>query len=286
MKNWKYNEDQDIKFEGIPDEMVADMLLKTQANYRSNLPYLGQLLKRHALEHSDAGLTRNESVLRLQTGVELLRAIELHVTYQRLKRGDVPRTVWRIDLAAFLKEALRYVAFLMRQVSAQLLYSISHASFVVDADVESILTILGQLLSNAIRYRYKGTPVEVRVHFTEFHGKSMGVDIVNWGHDIPEEICPHICEPYYIYDHGDGARGGNGLGFTVVDQLVGALIGALYFHSENGETLFHFGYLFDDTRTGVQKLPRWEVGAAEWKTLLCVTLSDALPVAEQLLTLQ
>jgi signal transduction histidine kinase len=108
----------------------------------------------------------------------------------------------------------------------------------VRADPDRIAQVLSNLLNNAIRYTPPGGRVAVRV---ERRPDDILVSVVNTGSGIPATDLPHVFERFYRVEKSrDRARGGAGIGLSIVQQLVEAAGGRVGAESADGSTRFWF----------------------------------------------
>jgi two-component system phosphate regulon sensor histidine kinase PhoR len=102
----------------------------------------------------------------------------------------------------------------------------------VVADREALLTIVNNLLGNAVRYTPEGGEVEIRVRSA---GAFWAIIVTDNGIGIPEEDQQRIFERFYRVEKArDATRGGTGLGLSIVKNLVSALSGEIRLKSRLG----------------------------------------------------
>ena len=170
---------------------------------------------------------------------EAQRLVRLSASLDTLAAGDagVIGVVGDVDLAATIRTALE----LARP-------SIAAAGLTVDAEIPDRLTVrgdpdqlaqvLGNLLQNAVRYTPEGGRVAVRA---QRRPDDVLVSVTNTGDGIPPEDLPHLFERFYRVEKSrDRARGGAGIGLSIVRQLVEAAGGAVGAESRDGLTRFWF----------------------------------------------
>jgi two-component system, OmpR family, sensor histidine kinase BaeS len=111
----------------------------------------------------------------------------------------------------------------------------------INVDIERIVQVLGNLMSNALRYTPEGGTITLT-------GTSAGADekagtavrvlflVSDSGPGIAPEDLPHIFERTYRGDPARGqANGETGLGLTIAQSLVTAMGGAISVESRHGE---------------------------------------------------
>ncbi|MEI6825233.1 MAG: ATP-binding protein [Desulfuromonadales bacterium] len=87
----------------------------------------------------------------------------------------------------------------------------------VVADGQKLQQVIFNLLENAGHHSNEGSPVLLKiVPGAEHHPEGMAVvQIIDSGSGIPEDILPHIFEPFYT-----GRKGGTGLGLALVKHFI------------------------------------------------------------------
>ena len=102
------------------------------------------------------------------------------------------------------------------------------------ADPDALAQVLGNLLQNATRYTPRGGRVEVRA---ERRPADVLVTVSNTGEGIPADDLAHVFERFYRVDKSrDRARGGAGIGLSIVQQLIEAAGGRVGAESSGGRT--------------------------------------------------
>jgi len=99
-------------------------------------------------------------------------------------------------------------------------------------DADAILSVLGNLLSNAIRYTPTGGTVEVRHGVTDH---SVWVEVNDTGVGMPEDVRRRIFDKFYRAADSQRMGQGLGLGLTLVDEFVTALGGRVEVESRPGQ---------------------------------------------------
>jgi two-component system, OmpR family, phosphate regulon sensor histidine kinase PhoR len=108
---------------------------------------------------------------------------------------------------------------------------IGAASIPMHSDPELIRQLLGNLLSNAIRYNRPGGTVTIDcTHDSRTH---MRVVVADTGIGIPPEHLERIFERFYRVDHHRSRQsGGTGLGLAIIQQILHVLAGTIQVESD------------------------------------------------------
>lgn len=101
---------------------------------------------------------------------------------------------------------------------------------IVMGDFDSLRTILGNLLSNAIRYSKAGGTVSLRA---EPNGNRLDILVIDQGIGIPASDIDRIFERFYTVDKARSRdAGGTGLGLAIVKHLTIAIGGTIGVESQ------------------------------------------------------
>jgi two-component system, OmpR family, sensor histidine kinase BaeS len=168
------------------------------------------------------------------------RLVRLSRSLDQLAAGDAgtqDHHPEELDLREIVRMALDLVRPAARAASLEIEADLPRP-IAVTADPDRIAQVLSNLLNNAIRYTPAGGRVSVRA---ERRPDDVLVSIVNTGSSIPADDLPHIFERFYRVEKSrDRARGGAGIGLSIVQQLVEAAGGRVGADSSGGLTRFWF----------------------------------------------
>lgn len=180
----------------------------------------------HFLEQIDFQANRLERLIndmlqlaRAQTGIENLRLTS-------------------VSLSTVIEESLRAYTPLAQARQQSLNWQQSERPIFVTADREALLTIVNNLVGNALRYTAEGGTINVSVRPAGTHWAFVVNDN---GMGIPQEDQHRIFERFYRVEKArDSTQGGTGLGLSIVKNLVQALGGEIRLKSKVG-----FGSTFE-----------------------------------------
>lgn len=110
----------------------------------------------------------------------------------------------------------------------------SEAGAQLAGDRNELLSAVGNLVSNAVRYTPDGGRIDIRLFWRE--GGGAEIDVVDTGPGIAREHIPRLTERFYRVD-GSRSRetGGTGLGLAIVKHVVQRHGGELVIESEPGK---------------------------------------------------
>jgi signal transduction histidine kinase len=171
---------------------------------------------------------------------EAERLVRLSRSLDALAEGDAAAggpAIESLDLATAVRSAVELA-----------MPSIERAGLTVSVDVPATLParanpdhlaqVLGNLLSNAVRYTPAGGIVTVRA---QRRPGDLLISVANSGEPIPADELDRVFERFYRVEKSrDRARGGAGIGLAIVKQLVEAGGGRVGAESAEGQTRFWF----------------------------------------------
>ena len=172
-------------------------------------------------------------------GKDMLNLIEYFFDLAKIDAGDITIEIKKIDLSEVVQDTLLdfYNDFEKEDITPQI--NIPCFPLYVLGDPMSIKRILGNLLSNTLRYGKKGKLVGIELREEE---DWIWVDVWNKGVTISKTQINHIFERTYTgeYSRNPESRG-NGLGLAIVKRLVEMQNGNITVTSEiEGKTVFSF----------------------------------------------
>ena len=170
---------------------------------------------------------------------EAERLVRLSASLDTLAAGDAGTAghVTDLDLAATIRTAVELARPSLAAASLAIEVDVPDR-LAVRGDPDQLAQVIGNLLQNAVRYTPAGGSVTVR---GERRPADVLVTVANTGEGIPAEDLPHVFERFYRVEKSrDRARGGAGIGLSIVRQLVEAAGGMVGAESADGVTRFWF----------------------------------------------
>ncbi|MCL5950873.1 MAG: ATP-binding protein [Chloroflexi bacterium] len=109
----------------------------------------------------------------------------------------------------------------------------ANRSLLISATHEGIERVLGNLVSNAVKYTRPEGCVQLRLRRTD---SEIYLQVSDTGIGIPEEAVPHICEEFYRAPNAKAIeKEGTGLGLAIVKNLVEHWGGRITVESKLGQ---------------------------------------------------
>lgn len=163
----------------------------------------------------------------------LERLINDMLQLARAQTGTENLVLTTVSLASVIKESLTTYEPMAQARGTTLVPATIPQHAHVYADREALVTIVNNLLGNAVRYTPDGGRVELSCYL---EGKYWVIAVVDNGIGIPLEDQCRIFERFYRVEKArDASRGGTGLGLSIVKNLVQALQGDVRLASQPGK---------------------------------------------------
>lgn len=152
---------------------------------------------------------------------EKLRASKVHFDLQDANLGD------EIVRAVELNEGFA------EDAGVELVAAPDNYTMLVSVDTGKLQQVLGNLISNAVKFSYENGRVEVR---TAISGRCARIEVEDRGQGIPDNFRARIFEPFSQADSGMTRRqSGTGLGLNIARKIVENMNGRMGFSSKVGE---------------------------------------------------
>jgi signal transduction histidine kinase/CheY-like chemotaxis protein len=157
----------------------------------------------------------------------MARLVDDLLDVSRVARGKVVLSRAPVELAEVLAKAVETVSPALEERSHQLSVSVPARGLVVDGDEERLAQVFDNLLNNAGKFTEPGGHIQIVAEARDGRAR---VSIRDNGAGMDATQLPHIFDLFM--QARDGARGGLGIGLTIVRNLVALHGGTVAAHSE------------------------------------------------------
>jgi PAS domain S-box-containing protein len=163
---------------------------------------------------------------------QLASIVDEIVIVQALSADDLQFAA--VDLARLTAQAIRKVRLLAGELQLEIAVEISPNLPLVRGDERHLLTVVEQLLDNAVKFSPEGAQIEVKI--AQDSASTVLLCVRDHGIGIPEALHKRIFERGYQAESGITRRfGGVGLGLAMVRRIVEAHNGKVWVESAVGE---------------------------------------------------
>jgi PAS domain S-box-containing protein len=166
--------------------------------------------------------------------VELVNDI---LDLDKMQTGQLVMQPQTIDLVKLLRDHLRSTLGFARLYQVQLTMPRQSAAVWVNVDPRRMAQVMGNLVSNAIKFSPAGSAVEVHLSRAD---TTCTISVIDKGPGIPLEFRPRVFEKFAQADASDKrSHGGSGLGLPITRELVERMHGRIAFECPpQGGTVF------------------------------------------------
>jgi DNA-binding response OmpR family regulator len=167
----------------------------------------------------------------------LVRLINDVLDLEKLESGKLPFQFSLVDLREIAQRAIEGVRGYADQLGVELLLADGPAA-PVRGDVDRLVQVVTNLLSNAAKYSPRGEAVRIKV---EREGGNAGLSVADRGPGVPEAFRDRIFSRFAQADSSDArGKGGTGLGLYIAREIAERHGGRLWFEApEGGGSIFH-----------------------------------------------
>jgi signal transduction histidine kinase len=163
----------------------------------------------------------------------LTRLINNVLDFARLERGEKEYHFAEIDLNSLVRHVLKIMNYQFKIEKCVVHDNLPDDECIVNADKDSVIEALINLLSNAMKYSHDKK--EIFVLLTK-HDRYAALQVTDQGIGIAPEDVPHIFEPFFRSRGGKvHGAGGAGLGLAIVRQVMEAHNGRIEVKSTPGK---------------------------------------------------
>jgi len=164
----------------------------------------------------------------------LREMIDQILIFSRLEANRQPLRIQDSCVNTVVNDLRETFDFLCRQKGLALHWEIPNEPIMIRTDTDRIKEILSNLLQNALKYTDRGS-ITMRLH--ALRTKDVILEVADTGIGIPEKFLKTIFDPF-VQVHKtstENARGGIGLGLSIVKKHVEQIRGTITVESEVGK---------------------------------------------------
>lgn len=171
------------------------------------------------------------------------RLINELTIYSRIDANRIPYTFLRLNVREFFDDCIEEVGLDLESKHIELNYSNMVAEDTrVIADPEQLKRVINNIISNSVKYTDKEKEKAIINFSIVDEGDAIKVEIEDNGRGIPAKDLPNIFERFFRSDSSrNSAKGGSGIGLSIVKKIVEDHGGYIWATSKEGEgTCMHF----------------------------------------------
>jgi PAS domain S-box-containing protein len=163
----------------------------------------------------------------------LIRLINDMLDVEKIQSGKMKFDMAPLTLSDVAQRSIDAVRGYADQLGVELQFQALDDGLTVRADVDRLVQVGANLISNALKFSKSGDRVEVSV---QRRGRLARLSVVDHGPGIPDEFRARIFTKFAQADSSDTRqKGGTGLGLVIAKEIVDRHGGRLWFESEAGQ---------------------------------------------------
>lgn len=169
----------------------------------------------------------------------LVRLVGDILDLQKIESGTMPFEERHIELGAFLEQAIEANQAYGSQLGVSFVLAGAAVTLWVRADMDRLMQVAANLLSNAARFSPPQESVRVAA---QRRGRLARVTVTDRGPGIPPEFQPRVFQRFAQADSSSTReKGGTGLGLSISKAIVERMGGRIGFTTASGTgTTFYF----------------------------------------------
>lgn len=216
------------------DEMKTRMFANIAHEFRTPLTLIGGMagLLREAPLHQH----RERTEVIQQNANKVLRLVDQMLNLARLEAGAISLRPVQGDVTAFLRQVFQSFPGLAEHRKVRLHFLPENQGFRMDFDPDKLEELVGNLLTNALKYTPAGGDVYLSFHAEPGQPEHFIIKVRDTGIGIPADKLHYIFDRFYRVEGGwQHYEEGSGIGLTLVREYVKLMGGEITVQSKPGE---------------------------------------------------
>lgn len=187
-------------------------------------------------------LSQGTAMIR-RNGRNLLRLVNQMLDLSKLESGRLELEIVQGDVIAYLRYVMESFHSLAATKNISMHFAAEGSSLIMDYDPDKLLSIVSNLLSNALKFTREGGAVYLQLAVLNRQaadkqlpaGNCLLLTVKDTGIGIPPEKLPHIFDRFYQADDSSTREGeGTGIGLALTRELVKLMGGRIEAESTVG----------------------------------------------------
>ena len=216
------------------DELKTRMFANIAHEFRTPLTLIGGMAELLQNDPQHQHRERTESIQR--NANKVLRLVDQMLNLARLEAGFMPLQPVQGDVTAFLRLVFQSFPGLAQYRKVRLHFLPENQCFTMDFDPDKLEELVGNLLSNALKYTPTGGDVYLSFHAEPREPERFVIKVRDTGIGIPADKLAYIFDRFYRVEDGQKHyEEGSGIGLTLVREYVKLMGGEITVQSKPGE---------------------------------------------------
>jgi signal transduction histidine kinase len=225
--------EKERKLEKIKTELIANVSHDLRTPLTSIIGYLDILLS----EADKNGEEQKEYLNSTYSlSMKLKRLIDELFEYTKLSNSEIELEQTEIDICALINQLLGEYTPIFESKGLRIIPFIPEDKLIVNVDIEMIVRVFENILSNAEKYSIKPSDIVVRI---ENEGEAVSVSFSNYTENILQESIDKMFERFYRVDQSRSSKvPGSGLGLAIAKKIVELHHGEIFAESNGVKITF------------------------------------------------
>lgn len=172
--------------------------------------------------------------------IEITRLIDELTMYSKIDTNRIPYNFQKLHASSYFEDCREELSIELEQQNIRLNYN----NYLIDdaiiiADPEQLRRVINNIVGNSVKYMDK-EPGIISIRIRDV-GDFIQVEIEDNGRGINQKDIPRIFDRFYRSDQARRARGGSGIGLSIVKKIIEDHEGKVWATSKEGEgTVIYF----------------------------------------------
>jgi signal transduction histidine kinase/DNA-binding response OmpR family regulator len=212
------------------DEFKLDFFTNISHELRNPLAVIISPMEMLLANNPDEGARRKIQLV-LRNARKMQSMVDQLLEFRKIEKGRWTLNHEGGEIICFTKEAVLSHEPVWERRKQTVTIVATPESFLCSFDSSSLLKIIDNLISNAIKYSGEQTALRVGVRITRIDGHDHYIlEVEDQGPGIPLHEQKHVLQPFYRVRR-DAHQEGSGVGLALVNQLVGLWGGSVSLQS-------------------------------------------------------
>ncbi len=216
------------------DDLKTHMFANIAHEFRTPLTLISGMadLLREDLQHQ----VRERTEVIQRNSNKVLRLVDQMLNLARLEAGSVSLQTVQSDVTAFLRFVCNSFQGLAQHRKVRFHFLPDNQQIMMDFDPEKLEGLMGNLLSNALKYTPAGGDVYLNFYAMKAVQEQLVIKVKDTGIGIPADKVGYIFDRFYrVENEQKHYEEGSGIGLTIVREYVKLMDGEIAVESKPGE---------------------------------------------------
>lgn len=225
--------DEERKIEQSKDELITNVSHDIRTPLTSIIGYLGLIEDK---QYSSIEDLERYIHIAYEKALQMKVLVDDLFEYTKVRQPATPLNYTKLDLGKFLEQVAAEFELESARRKIEIEVIMKTDPLMVEVDVDKIVRVFGNLISNALKYGEKEGWIKIQADKV---GSEAVISVINSGEKIPQEALEELFGRFYRLESSRSQQtGGTGLGLAIAQSIVALHGGYIYAESDDEETKF------------------------------------------------